>query len=111
MKTLYLSRVALIAGLLAASTGARTVANFGESDWPMIGHDSTNTRSQRFEHRIKPANANRLAVKWVSTIAGDVCATAAVVDGAVYGNSAIRASPSIIERPSRPLTRSAGRRH
>jgi len=80
-----LSRLALIAILLAVSAGAaRTVANPGGSAWPMIGHDSTNTRSQPLEHRIKPSNAHRLAPKWVATIGGDVSATPAVVDGAVY---------------------------
>jgi polyvinyl alcohol dehydrogenase (cytochrome) len=52
--------------------------------WPMIGHDATNTRSQPFEHRLRPANVHRLATKWVATMAGDVSATPAVVDGAVY---------------------------
>ena len=53
-------------------------------DWPMIGHDATNTRSQPFEHRLRPANVHRLATKWVAAMAGDVSATPAVVDGAVY---------------------------
>ena len=52
--------------------------------WPMIGHDATNTRNQPFEHRIGPANVNRLAPRWVATTAGDVSATPAVVNGAVY---------------------------
>jgi polyvinyl alcohol dehydrogenase (cytochrome) len=54
------------------------------SDWPMIGHDSTNTRSQPFEHTIGPENVSDLALKWVATTAGDVSATPAVVNGAVY---------------------------
>jgi polyvinyl alcohol dehydrogenase (cytochrome) len=53
-------------------------------DWPMIGRDATNTRSQPFEHRLRPANVHRLATKWVAAMAGDVSATPAVVDGAVY---------------------------
>jgi polyvinyl alcohol dehydrogenase (cytochrome) len=53
-------------------------------DWPMIGHDSTNTRNQPFEHTIGPSNVGRLAPKWVATTAGDVSATPAVVDGGVY---------------------------
>jgi polyvinyl alcohol dehydrogenase (cytochrome) len=53
-------------------------------DWPMIGHDSTNTRNQPFERTIGPSNVSRLALKWVATTAGDVSATPAVVDGAVY---------------------------
>jgi FOG: WD40-like repeat len=50
----------------------------------MIGHDATNSRSQPFEHRLRPANVHRLATKWVAAMAGDVSATPAVVDGAVY---------------------------
>ena len=53
-------------------------------DWPMIGHGSTNTRNQPFERRIRPSNVSRLTPKWVATTAGDVSATPAVVDGAVY---------------------------
>jgi polyvinyl alcohol dehydrogenase (cytochrome) len=52
--------------------------------WRMIGHDSTNTRNQPFERDISPANVHRLAPKWVATTAGDVSATPAVVNGAVY---------------------------
>ena len=44
----------------------------------------TNTRDQPFEHKIKPTNVDRLAPKWVATTTGDVSATPAVVDGAVY---------------------------
>src|SRR5580692_4342567 len=53
-------------------------------DWPMIGHDSTNTRNQPFERTIGPENVSHLALKWVATTAGDVSATPAVVNGAVY---------------------------
>ena len=52
--------------------------------WPMIGHDPADTRSQPFEHIIGPSNVHRLAVKWVASTTGDVSATPAVVDGAVY---------------------------
>ena len=50
----------------------------------MIGHDSTNTRNQPFEHTIGPSNVSHLVVKWVASTTGDVSATPAVVDGAVY---------------------------
>jgi polyvinyl alcohol dehydrogenase (cytochrome) len=52
--------------------------------WPMIGRDAANTRDQPFERRIRPANVHRLATKWVATTAGDVSATPAVANGAVY---------------------------
>jgi polyvinyl alcohol dehydrogenase (cytochrome) len=92
--------VALVAGLVGV---VRTFAHDDERDdeqgereeyerhgqshrrgWPMIGHDSTNTRDQPFEYKIRPANAHRLAKKWVTATTGDVSATPAVVRGAVY---------------------------
>jgi len=78
--------VPLVLALLAVFAGmARPLAHDSDgSDWRMIGHDPANTRNQPFEHRIRPANAHRLALKWVATTAGDVSATPAVVDGAVY---------------------------
>lgn len=56
----------------------------GGPDWRMIGHDSANTRNQPFEHTIGPANVGLLKRKWVATTTGDVSATPAVVNGAVY---------------------------
>jgi polyvinyl alcohol dehydrogenase (cytochrome) len=53
-------------------------------NWPMVGHDATNTRSQPLERRIRPTNVHRLLTKWVAPTAGDVSATPAVADGAVY---------------------------
>jgi polyvinyl alcohol dehydrogenase (cytochrome) len=50
----------------------------------MIGNDSKNSRNQPLERTIAPLNVSRLAPKWVATTAGDVSATPAVVDGAVY---------------------------
>ncbi len=52
--------------------------------WRMIGHDPSDTRHQPFERTIGPKNVARLAVKWVATTTGDVSATPAVDDGAVY---------------------------
>src|SRR5438876_7903657 len=74
-----------VALLAAFAGGARTLATVGGGpNWGMIGNDSTNTRNQPFEHSIGPANVGHLAVKWVAPTAGDVSATPAVVDGAVY---------------------------
>jgi polyvinyl alcohol dehydrogenase (cytochrome) len=79
-------RIALVLALLAAFAGAARprATGGGGPDWPMIGRNSKNSRNQPFEHKIRPANASRLALKWVATTAGDVSATPAVVDGAVY---------------------------
>jgi polyvinyl alcohol dehydrogenase (cytochrome) len=99
-----LLKIALVAALLAGLAGvSRTFAQHDAKeqaknerdereregsgrrrDWPMIGHDSTNTRNQPFERTIGPSNVHRLAPKWVATTAGDVSATPAVVNGAVY---------------------------
>ncbi|HEX7794601.1 MAG TPA: PQQ-binding-like beta-propeller repeat protein [Vicinamibacterales bacterium] len=76
---LFIALLIVIAGV----AGIRATVN-GGPDWGMIGHDSSNTRNQPFEHTIGPANVNQLRVKWVAATTGDVSATPAVVDGAVY---------------------------
>jgi outer membrane protein assembly factor BamB len=83
---LHPSRLALVLALSAAlASAARPLAKDGDRQrWRMIGHDPRNSRNQPREHRIRPANVNRLALKWVATTAGDVSATPAVVDSAVY---------------------------
>src|SRR5215216_312309 len=52
--------------------------------WPSAGHDLRNTRFQNTESTIGVANAANLAVKWQFTTGGDVSATPAVDDMAVY---------------------------
>ena len=75
----------LAAAFATFAVTARPLANGdSEHDWPTIGHDPANTRSQPFEHRIRPENVDRLALKWMATTTGDVSGTPAVVDGAVY---------------------------
>src|SRR6516225_11553707 len=80
------SRIALIVGLTAVLAGMSRIPGDagGGREWRMIGHDPSDTRSQPFERMIEPGNVSRLAVKWVATTTGDVSATPAVVDGAVY---------------------------
>ena len=72
-------RRALGRAALALAVVAQAVAGDGKKDWATIGHDPANTRNQPFEHKIKPANVDRLAPKWVATTTGDVSATPAVV--------------------------------
>jgi polyvinyl alcohol dehydrogenase (cytochrome) len=55
-----------------------------EASWRTIGRNPKDSRNQPFERTIGPANVKRLEVKWTATTAGDVSATPAVVDGAVY---------------------------
>lgn len=80
-----LSPIALVVILSAVLAGvSRILADGGGHDWRMIGHDPSDTRSQPFERSIRPENVGQLAVKWVATTTGDVSATPAVVDDAVY---------------------------
>ncbi len=80
-----LRRVALALTLLAVLVGAsQTLAADGGANWPMIGNDPTNSRTQHLESAIGTSNVSALAPKWVATTAGDVSATPAVVNGAVY---------------------------
>jgi polyvinyl alcohol dehydrogenase (cytochrome) len=73
----------LLLGVLVGAT--RILATVGGGpDWGMIGNDSANSRNQPFEHSIGPENVPRLLPKWIARTAGDVSATPAVVDGAVY---------------------------
>ena len=65
-----IGRIAIALALLAGTAPLLATAG-GGPQWRMIGRNSKNSRSQPFEHRIRPANVNRLALKWVATTAGD----------------------------------------
>jgi polyvinyl alcohol dehydrogenase (cytochrome) len=52
--------------------------------WLSAGHDSRNTRYQNTETTIGVSNVAGLTVKWMFTTGGDVSATPAVDDRAVY---------------------------
>jgi polyvinyl alcohol dehydrogenase (cytochrome) len=56
----------------------------GAGLWLTAGHDLRNTRFQNTETTINVANVANLAVKWQFTTGGDVSATPAVDDTAVY---------------------------
>src|SRR5690349_19531258 len=79
-------KIVLVVSLLVALVGAATAwaTVMGGPVWRMIGHDSTDTRDQPFEHTIGPTNVGQLALKWLASTTGDVSATPAVADGAVY---------------------------
>jgi polyvinyl alcohol dehydrogenase (cytochrome) len=78
-----LGRIALILVSVILMTGTVYAAGQQEA-WPSAGHDLQNTRNQSSENKIKPKNVNNLVVKWQFTTGGDVSATAAVDDSAVY---------------------------
>jgi polyvinyl alcohol dehydrogenase (cytochrome) len=63
---------------LAARQHTSADADRGQSEWRMIGHDITDTRSQPSEHHISPRNVNLLSPRWTFTTRGDVSATPAV---------------------------------
>ncbi len=54
------------------------------SEWRLGGQNLYNTRYQATEEYLSPANVAQLSPKWVFTTGGDISATPAVVDGAVY---------------------------
>jgi len=80
--------VVLLATLLALAVATLTtgaaLAHDDEQDWAMGGHDLANSRSNPHEDEIGPHNVGRLTPRWTFTTHGDVSATPAVVDGAVY---------------------------
>ena len=54
------------------------------ADWPYAGQNISNTRNQSDERRITPARVDRLDVKWVARLQGDISATPAVDSESVY---------------------------
>ncbi len=76
-------RVAAVA-VVALVIAAPSLAVDGSRVWSSVGHDAQNTRNQPFERQIGPTTADKLAPKWVATVAGDISATPAVANGAVY---------------------------
>src|SRR5258707_8150977 len=86
--SLILSTAGLCAALMLGS-GAQADQEKTRAEWPSAGQNLDNTRVNAAEHTISPANASRLAVKWVFQTAGDVSATPAVelpqYDAIIFG--------------------------
>ena len=79
--------VVSITAVVALVVASGAVAGDGPGSphaWLTIGRVPSNTRDEFFEHKISTATVGRLAPKWVATTTGDVSATPAVADGAVY---------------------------
>ncbi|WP_344192247.1 hypothetical protein, partial [Acrocarpospora corrugata] len=55
-----------------------------DPQWSMGGQNISNTRSNPTETILSPSTADDLLLNWTYTTRGDVSATPAVVDGAVY---------------------------
>lgn len=84
-----------VAGLAALGTAALVTASPAgaatgpspvplQAGWASAGQNNHNTRDAATEHMINTGNVGKLAPKWTFTTAGDVSATATVVDGVVY---------------------------
>src|SRR5208283_33919 len=75
-----------------AVLGARTQAGAAcggsgvliQPDWGSSGQNNHNTRSAAAEHTINAGNVGNLKTAWIFTTAGDVSATATVVNGVAY---------------------------
>jgi polyvinyl alcohol dehydrogenase (cytochrome) len=67
-----------------ASSSAGAAGLPAQSDWASSGQNNHNTRNAALEHSINASNVGSLEPKWVFTTAGDVSATATVVNGVVY---------------------------
>src|SRR5436190_12152667 len=75
------------ATLLVVATALSTSAAYAASppNWAMSGQGITNWRYQPDEHKLTAGNVkSQLSQEWVATLAGDISATPAVVDGVVY---------------------------
>ncbi len=55
-----------------------------DGQWRLGGQNLNNTRHQATEKYLRPENVAKLSPKWVFTTGGDISATPAVVDGALY---------------------------
>lgn len=74
---------ALTVAALAVASGTLAL-NGTAPEWRTIGNDPKNNRTQPLERKIGVQNVSHLEVKWTASTAGDVSATPAVVDGAIY---------------------------
>ncbi|KAF4407465.1 MULTISPECIES: PQQ-binding-like beta-propeller repeat protein [Streptomyces] len=74
----------LLTALLAFTMQTGPAAADDGRDWAMGGYDHAHTRSNPHEKILSPATVGGLGSKWSVGTQGDVSATPAVVDGAVY---------------------------
>lgn len=70
--------------VIASSTLSYSDAGADQAQWTAAGQDLSNSRSQPAEHKIGPANASTLGLKWAFATGGDVSATPTVSADAVY---------------------------
>lgn len=70
--------------VMAGPASATANPNHMGARWVMGGHDLANTHWNPHERRLTTATVARLTNAWTFTTSGDVSATPAVVDGAIY---------------------------
>lgn len=73
-----------LVALIAAPALKKVLQAQSAAKWPSAGGDLHNTRSQPNEHRLHGTSAPFLKTKWTFITGGDVSATPAVSDDAVY---------------------------
>jgi polyvinyl alcohol dehydrogenase (cytochrome) len=73
-----------LAVIAAAALGATPAAAAEDTDWSMGGYDHANTRWNPVERILSTTTVSQLSPQWTHATQGDVSATPAVVDGAVY---------------------------
>jgi polyvinyl alcohol dehydrogenase (cytochrome) len=83
MRTLRLALVVTAVAAVGAAQGAPVAAQTG-ADWSLGGFDHANTRYNPVERILSTTTVPGLTTKWTAATQGDVSATPAVVDGAVY---------------------------
>jgi polyvinyl alcohol dehydrogenase (cytochrome) len=80
-----MKRFPVFALILAGATALFWAQDSQDSaQWPVSGHDLTNSRNQPNEFQINPANVHLLAPQWVFTTSGSVSATPTVFGDVVY---------------------------
>lgn len=72
--------------VMASSTAlaATSHVHANPDQWPVGGQNSLDTHGNPYEHQINTSNVSKLTTRWKAAVHGDVSATPAVVDGAVY---------------------------
>lgn len=83
MHVRWIATVFVLAVSMVVTSFPAAVAG-GGSQWAMGGHDLVNSRSNPAEDLLDVHTVDELVVDWTVTTRGDVSATPAVVDGAVY---------------------------
>lgn len=83
MRALKVAFAVVAVAVVGVTQGAPVAAQV-DADWSMGGYDHANTRWNPVERILSTATVPGLDTRWAQPTQGDVSATPAVVDGAVY---------------------------